>query len=173
MAFTFRDPVWCAWPSTHLLDPATTQKSLPFSFRMKATHTSEKKNRLGLWVLHIGARVTQVWFTHLPAGIQAHVPNSQMSERQTPVYSKVRHKLSSSVWSWVLLQSTIKFIKQREEEPLAWSYRSHCSAGVCVQGRAFSTNWKRLKSLWSCDLESCFLSLWPNLYVYFLHERGV
>ena len=144
-----------------------------WKLKLEKPLTHLKKNRLSQWVPHLGARVTQVWFTHLPAGIQVHVPSSQMSEHQTPVYSKVKDKLSSSVWSWAPLQSTIKFIEQRKEEPLAWSYRSHRSAGVCVQGRAFSTNWRCLQSLWSRNLESCFLSLQPNFYFYFLYERGV
>lgn len=136
---------------------------------MQKPFTHLKKSRPCLSVPHLGAKVSQVWFTHVPAGIQVHLSNSEMSE-QTPEYSKVRDRLSSSVWNWVPLQRTIKFIEQREEEPLAQGYRSHHSAGMSVKGRAFSTNGKCLKGLWSWDPESCFLSFWSNFF-YFVYER--
>jgi len=72
----------------------------------EAPHTSEKKYGLSLWVQNnTGSafeclaleQVSQVWFTHLPARIQVHMPNSQMSEHRSPVCSKVRDKLSGSV----------------------------------------------------------------------------
>lgn len=151
--------------NTHLLDPATTQKSLWFSFRMKAEAGEASQTKISSACEFLTLEQELVRFGSLICLQEFRCTCPILRCLDIRLQCTPKWETSSAALSEVkcLCRAQLKQLKRERKRHLL-GVTGHITQQVCVQEQPFPHTENGLKGLWSWDLESCFLSSW----LYFL-----